>query len=240
MTAAILTTVKLLRVLAAILVSAFNLIPLYGIHAWGWEPFQILLLFWAETAIGAAVALTQIAFVPTERLGTAVVDGRTVAASHRLLIGIFGLTALVFLAGHLLLLAVLFSAGWIDGVGGEAGALRKFLIASGAWVPLALAALGGIIDVLTGAYRPAFVDALARRCKVALARPRPAADPVGAIVGGLLGRIFILQAAIIFGAMASHRFGSVAPLTIMIGLKTLIDLTLRLGADQERKRWAPA
>jgi hypothetical protein len=39
-----------------------------------------------------------------------------------------------------------------------------------------------------------------------------------------------MQVAIIFGAMAALRFGTVAPLVIVIGLKTLIDLGTRLSA----------
>ncbi len=49
-------------------------------------------------------------------------------------------------------------------------------------------------------------------------------DAVGAIVGTLYIRIFIMQAAIIFGAMFAQRRGSLAPLLIVIGLKTLYDL----------------
>ena len=43
------------------------------------------------------------------------------------------------------------------------GFLRTFFIASGAWVPLLLAALAGVIDVPTGAFHPVFVDAFAPR-----------------------------------------------------------------------------
>ncbi len=43
---------------------AFNLTPLYGLHAWGWDAFQLLLLYWAETVILFASALARIAFIP--------------------------------------------------------------------------------------------------------------------------------------------------------------------------------
>ena len=99
-------------------------------------------------------------------------------------------------------------------------------------MPLLLAALAGVIDVLTGAFHPAFVDAFARWLHVALARSAaaPAGDAVGSVVGGLYLRIVIMQFAIIFGAMASLRYGTLAPLVIVIAFKTLIDLVTRLSA----------
>jgi Family of unknown function (DUF6498) len=221
-----------LRVLAAALFAAFNLVPLYGIYAWGWDAFQLLLLYWAETVILFACTLAHIAFIPPERLGTMIINGKTVAASRRMLIGFFALHGGMFVAVHLLFLCVLFSGDRFSRLDGVADLLRTFFIVSGAWLPLILVALGGTIDVLTSEFHPAFVDALARRLHVALARPAaaPGGDAVGSIVGALYLRIFIMQAAIIFGAMASRRYGTLAPLVIVIGLKTLIDLGSRLAA----------
>jgi len=224
--------VTALRVLAAVLFAVFNLVPLYGIYAWGWDAFQLLLLYWAETAILFACTLAHIALIPPERLGTMIVNGKAMAASRPMMVGFFALHGGLFIAGHLLFLCVLFSGDWFSRLHGVSDFLRTFFIASGAWAPLVLVALGGGIDVLTGAYHPAFVDAFARRLHVALARPdaAPAGDAVGSVVGGLYLRIFIMQAAIIFGAMASRRFGTLAPLVIVIGFKTLIDLGIRLSA----------
>ena len=49
-------------------------------------------------------------------------------------------------------------------------------------------------------------------------------DAVGEIVGGLFVRIVIMQVAIIFGGMLARTYGSIAPLLIVIGCKTLIDM----------------
>ena len=54
--------------------------------------------------------------------------------------------------------------------------------------------------------------------------PQAGSDAVGAIAGGLLVRIFIMQAANIFGGMLAKAYGSMAPLLIVIGCKTLVDL----------------
>lgn len=59
-----------------------------------------------------------------------------------------------------------------------------------------------------------------------LAKPKPGSDDaVGAIAGSLFARIFIMQAAIIFGGMLAKTYGSMAPLLIVIGCKTLADLS---------------
>ena len=42
-------------------------------------------------------------------------------------------------------------------------------------------------------------------------------------VGGALGRIVLMQVAIILGGMLARKFGSTAPWLILIGLKTLAD-----------------
>jgi hypothetical protein len=93
-------------------------------------------------------------------------------------------------------------------------------------------ALAGALDVLTGPYHPAFVDAFARVLHVALARPKDAApgQAVGSVVGGLYVRVGIMQIAIIFGAFAATAVGSAAPLVILVVLKTAVDFVIRLSA----------
>ena len=44
------------------------------------------------------------------------------------------------------------------------------------------------------------------------------------MVGGLYVRIVIMQIAIIFGAIFANSYGSIAPLLIVIGFKTLVDM----------------
>jgi hypothetical protein len=227
------TIATILRVIAALLFAGFNLIPLYGIYAWGWDAFQLLLLYWAETAILFGCTLAHIACIPRERLGTMVVNGKTVPATRAMMVGFFAAHGGLFVAGHLFFLCIVFSGDAFRQLKGVGDFLHTFFIVSGAWVPLLLAVLAGLIDVLTGAYHPAFVDAFARRLHVMLARapdPSTPGDAIGSVVLGLYARVFIMQVAIIFGAMAAWRFGSVAPLFIVIVLKTLLDLVTRLSA----------
>src|SRR5262245_42343815 len=45
------------RLVGTLLLTAFNLLPLYGVWAWNWDPFQLLILYWLETVVVAASSL---------------------------------------------------------------------------------------------------------------------------------------------------------------------------------------
>jgi Family of unknown function (DUF6498) len=174
-------SLTMLRVLAAALYAGFNFVPLYGIYAWGWDAFQLLLLYWGETAILLLCTLARVACIPPDRLGTMIVNGRSVPASRLMMVGFFAVHGGGFIALHLLFLCVAFSGGRLRDIHGIADFVYRFFIASGVWAALLLAALAGA-----------------------------------------------MQIAIIFGAMAAWRFGSVAPLVIVIALKTIVDFAMRL------------
>src|SRR5690348_8768097 len=154
--------VTALRVIAAALFASFNLVPLYGLVAWHWDAFQLLILYWGETAILFVCTLAHIACIPPAQLGTMIVNGKSVPASRLMIVGFFALHGGMFLAGHLFFLGMLFAGSKLAHIGGVAGFVHAFFIASGAWAPLVLVALAGALDVLTGPYHPAFVDAFAR------------------------------------------------------------------------------
>jgi Family of unknown function (DUF6498) len=223
-------TITTLRILAALASATFNLTPLYGVYAWGWDAFQLLLLYWGETIVLFCCAFVHIRFIPAAQLGTMIINGRTVSATHRGLMGFFALSAVPFIAGHLFFLCVLFSGDWFRRLHGLGDVMHTFLIASGAWKPLLMAAIAGTIDVLIGEYHPAFVDALARRLNLVWRRGKSTPDAFGSIVGGIYARIVIIQAGVIFGGMALQRYGTIAPLAIVVGLKTLVDLGRRWNA----------
>lgn len=112
------------------------------------------------------------------------------------------------------------------------------MIASGAWVPLAFGA--GFAGFCHTAARPRFVDAIERRLyptRMSLMpeAPQPS-DGVGPVVAGPIGRIAIMQVAVIIGAMLSRSYGSEAPLLIMIGLKTLFGFQRGAAAPTEPLR----
>lgn len=208
---------------------AGNLIPLAGLWSWGWDPFQLLMLYWMETVIVAGFALARIATVPKELLGTIKINGIERPATHRNMIELFGGLAATFISVHFLFLWLLFSGDWTTTVRGPISFVQAFVIDSGAWMPLLFALIAGAVAFVTSPTRPQAVrDLQARFTRSAVVEETPklgeATHGVGAAVGGMLGRIAILQVAVIFGAMIAKSYGSMAPLLIVIGIKTLFDL----------------
>lgn len=214
--------------LSTLIAFAGNLIPLAGVLYWGWDPFQLLMLYWMETVIVAGFALARITTVPKELLGTIKINGMVRPATHRHMIELFGGLAATFISVHFLFLWLLFSGDWTKTVRGPISFVQAFVIDSGAWAPLLFAFLAGAVAFLTSPTRPQFArDLQARFMRTSVAEETPKLDEathgVGAAVGGMLGRIAIMQVAVIVGAMMAKTYGSMAPLLIVIGIKTLFD-----------------
>lgn len=215
--------------LSTLIALAGNLVPLAGILYWNWDPFQLLMLYWMETVIVAGFALARIGAVPKELLGTIKINGIERRATHRNLIELFGLMAATFICVHFLFLWLLFSGDWTKKVRGPVSFVQEFVVDSGAWIPLLFAFLAGAVAFLTSPTRPQFArDLQARFLSTRIVEGTPKFDEathgVGAAVGGMLGRIVIMQVAVIFGAMLAKKIGSMAPMLIVIGVKTLFDL----------------
>lgn len=215
--------------ISTLIALAGNLVPLAGVLYWGWDPFQLLMLYWMETVIVAGFALARIGTVPKDLLGKIKINGVERPATHRNLIELFGCMAAAFICVHFLFLWLLFSGDWTRTVRGPISFVQQLVIYSGAWIPLLFALLAGAIAFLTSPTRPQFARDLQARLlgtSVVEAAPKPdeATHGVGAAVGGMLGRIVVMQIAVIFGAMLAKSHGTHAPILIVIGLKTLLDL----------------
>lgn len=199
---------------------AGNLVPLAGVLYWGWDPFQLLMLYWMETVILAGWTMARIGVMPQAELGTITVNGRERPGSNRVMVGFFSLHAGMFIAVHFLFLWLLFSDGWTARVRGPITFVHDLVIESGAWIPLVFALVSGLIS---------FLIERARSLAFVLPAGGKAEDRVGSVVGSLYMRIFAMQFAIIAGAMFAKEYGTNAPLLIVIVLKTLFDL--RLGGS---------
>jgi hypothetical protein len=122
---------------------AGNLFQVYGVLYWGWDMFQILMLYWMETGIIGFWALLRLAVLPQGMLGDMTVNGRVVTATNTLLLQLFVPFVAISMAGHLLILWVVFSGASAAGVHGPVSFASKFIIASGAWQPLLFTLLAG-------------------------------------------------------------------------------------------------
>ncbi|MBX9772806.1 MAG: hypothetical protein K2Y71_00215 [Xanthobacteraceae bacterium] len=217
---------RTVRTLAVLVGLAANLIPLYGVLYWQWDTFQLLMLYWMETVIIAFWTIRRIARVPIQELGTITVNGRVRPATRKMLCGFFTLHAGLFIAAHLLFLWILFSGEWLKKVHGVASFSDELFFANGLWLAIAFMFVSGWISYLVSTsqgYPRQMERGLYPKKKIAPA-PEAGNDAVGSIVGGLYVRIVIMQIAIIAGAVLAQRYGSIAPLLIVIGLKTLADM----------------
>lgn len=210
-----------------VLAFAGNMLQVYGVAYRGWDMFQILMLYWMETGVIAFWALLRLAVLPAGLLGEMTVNGRVVAATNTLLLQLFVPFVAISMAAHLLILWVMFSGASAESVHGPIGFAHKFMIASGAWVPLLFTLLAGAV----GFYQCPKRDDFARAIRDRLYQPRrvvvvpsdQAADGVTPAIGGTLGRIVVMQVATIIGGMFARTYGDMAPWLILIGLKTLFD-----------------
>jgi hypothetical protein len=218
--------IRAIRTLSILVGLAANLIPLYGVLYWQWDTFQLLMLYWMETVIIAFWTIRRIARVPIQELGTITVNGKVQAATRRMLCGFFTLHAGVFISVHLVFLWVLFSGEWLKKVHGFASFLDELFIANGLWLALIFMFVSGWISYLVSASQgyPRPLERGLYPKKTLAPTPESGGDTVGSIVGGLYVRIVIMQIAIIAGAIFARSYGSIAPLLIVIGFKTLADL----------------
>jgi hypothetical protein len=196
---------------------AGNMLQIYGVLYWRWDMFQILMLYWMETAVIGFWGLLRLAVLPEGLLGELTVNGRVIAATNRLLLQMFVPFVAISLAAHLLILWAVFAGRSAAGIHGPVSFASHFIIASGAWKPLLFTWLAGAV----GFYQSPKRALLARRQIAAVSRVH--GDGVGAAIGGTLGRIVMLQVATIIGAMLARSYGTIAPWLILIGLKTLTD-----------------
>lgn len=208
-----------------LLALAGNLLQVYGVLYWGWDMFQILMLYWMETGVIGFWALLRLAVLPEGLLGEMTVNGRVVAATNKLLLQLFVPFVAISMAAHLLILWAIFSGDSATGVHGPVSFAAKFIVASGAWKPLLFTWLAGAIGFYESPKRNDFARAILplRARPVVPDGEEPRGDAVGAAIGGTLGRIVMLQVATIVGGMLARNYGTTAPWLILIGLKTLSD-----------------
>jgi hypothetical protein len=224
------------RLASALVGLVANLIPLYGILYWQWDTFQLLMLYWTETVIIAFWSLMRLSKLPEDRLGTMTVNGREQPATRKGLLWFFATHAGAFILAHLLFLWALFASGWLKNVHGAGGILHELFVANGIWLALIFMFVAGWIGFRSKAddslptASPATASPAQTSTVQSSAVDRSAkkagagAVAVGAIVSTLYVRILIMQVAIIAGAMFAQSSGSLAPLLIVIGFKTLFDL----------------
>jgi hypothetical protein len=225
-------TVRNLLHPATLLLLASNAVPLIGLLAWRWDAFLLLLGYWMETAVIAFWTLVQIAVRPGLALG---IRGPQPGPIRR----VFILLQVILFAG--LFMAVHFSIIW-EAFGGRPGFLTTvneffgtILWQSGLWI----AALAAFVSRGVTALRELIDPVRVRRWCLAVWPQYPGrlpGDPhlePGAAMTRLVGRIILMQVAVLVGGFIAVKIGMAAPvvlpLMLLIAIKTYIDLSLHLA-----------
>jgi hypothetical protein len=185
---------------------AANALPLLGVAVAGWDASTLVLLYWLETAvIGFWMILQVVVGRDSQFLG--ITPGTGGLRPSGVGLGLFLLLhAGVFMAVHLFILAGTMPGDWLRHLGSPLDFILGFVVPTGIWVPLA-----GLF-IIRGIFA---VDEISRGA------------PLVHLIVSFYLRIFLMQAAILLGAMGAMMLGSAAViLAILVVLKTLLDLYL--------------
>jgi hypothetical protein len=201
---------------SAVVLVAFNLIPLVGVLFWGWNVATLLALYWVENGIVGLLNVPKILLAegtPTTPLAAS--KGAT-AAFFVVHYGMFWFVHGVFVFALPFFFAIR-SEGFdpftaeIGPLGGQLGALGPNLSA------VAFSAIGLAIS-----HTVSFVvNFLGRKEYLNVTPQQQAMAPYG--------RLFILHVAIIVGGIVSLAIGSpVGAILVLVLLKTAVDLRFHL------------
>src|SRR5437868_12893551 len=86
-----------------------NLLPAYGVLYLNVDPFQVLMLYWMETAIIGFWMVMTLGLLPSHLLGEITINGKVQHATNAILVKTLGSMTLCFTAAHVFFLWVLFS-----------------------------------------------------------------------------------------------------------------------------------
>jgi hypothetical protein len=218
-------TARLLHPSTLILIAA-NLLPLLGIVFWHWDAFLLLVLYWMETLVIGFWTILAVAVTPLDTPARTPQGALMRQTSRFFLVPFFIVHAGIFMSVHFMFLWSLFSGGWAKRVHDPADFIRVIIIATGLWVPLAALFVSRGFSFLFAIYA---------------ARKKPAGPPGAggnrkpavedAIVNGFYSRIVVMHLTILAGGFVALALGSLAPLVVLVALKTGIDVRLHLKND---------
>lgn len=225
------TQSRIYRYLPIAILLVSNAIPLLGVLYWGWDTFVLLMLYWLETLIIAFWTLLRILIAGDfSRSFTGEVVSRIFMFSF------FLVHAGGFMLGHFIFLWAFFGKRWsyeipvtnsLSSLPVEAF-WEKMIVANGLLIPLAISFVGRGI---------AFVIEMSKLSlwKRLVAEDTGENGKAGGLVGGLYGRIITMHVVIIIGAMFAQKFGALAPLVLLIVVKTAVDLWFFVKIDLKER-----
>jgi hypothetical protein len=213
---------------STLLLLAANSLPIVGVLLWHWDVFVLIVLYWMETAVIGFWTILRIALAPPGSMGPLLINGRP-SNSRVAMPAFFLVHSGIFMGVHMVFLWSLFSGAWAQMIHGPADFFSRLVIRTDMWLPLlALFAVRGF-SFLFHVLKPDFIVRIERGLRLPISPPLP--DDMGTIIGAFYGRIIIMHITIIFSAFLSIIFGTIAPLIIMVALKTAADVGMHLFLD---------
>ena len=213
------------------LLLAANSLPIFGVVYWGWDVFVLLMLYWLETAIIGGWMIVRIAIAPSGSLGKIEINGRPTTAGSLFIAGFFVVHAGIFMGVHMVFLWSLFSGDWSKKIHGPIDFFSKMIIATDLWIPLLVLFVVRGLSFLFHVLKPDMIQQLERSLNLPISPKPQAIEDMGSIIGAFYGRIIIMHMTIIFSAFVAVIFETIAPLIIMVGVKTFADVALHLKFD---------
>lgn len=203
---------------SALALLAANLLPLYGVLAWDWPVFPLLLLFWFENVMLGLLNALRMLLADPENLGSWL--------SKLLMIPFFCVHYGMFTAGHGVFVFAFFGGKEYESLSQGLWVLKPAARAAAEfnlWLPLAALAGSHLFSfawnyVLKGEYREARVENL-------MMKP--------------YARVIVLHVTVLFGGFGAMALGSpLWALLLLIALKIGLDLAAHL--KEHRAAQAPA
>ena len=215
-----LTNIPLVALVAA------NLIPLWGVVFWGWDAFNIVLLYWSENIVVGFYNILKMVFAkvshPAEHLG------------KLFMIPFFTVHYGGFCAGHGLFVLMLFEKG------------DSSFMNNTTW-PCFFVFLQMLLNVIKHAYS---IMSLEMRYAMAalilshgvsfvynyLIKGEYAKVELNKLMGSPYARIVVMHIAVLFGAFLTMALGSpVGILIVLVGLKTSLDVIFHMRQHKKHQ-----
>ncbi|TAK01859.1 MAG: hypothetical protein EPO36_04350 [Chloroflexota bacterium] len=202
-----------------------NLVPLVGVLFWGWDLWTILALYWAENGIvglwNIAKILRAEGPVPASAPAAARLISRAgVAMFFMVHYGIFWVVHGIFVIVALPAFGDVGQGGLGPPTPGDPGSLEPWLGGPGIRARLDLVAFGAIWLAIS--HGISYWTVYLGRGEYRLVSPQQQAQAP-------YGRLLVLHATIIFGALVSVMLGvPFGAMLVLVGLKLVLDLRFHL------------
>ncbi len=210
---------RYLRMPSVVALIAANLVPLYGVLAWGWDLFELMVLYWMETGIIGLFAITQMAL--------------TARWAALFLVPFFIVHFGGFMTGHMVFLVTMFGPQQVPRFSEIPGFVAGMVAGAGFWIAVLALFASHFVSFVLNVLGPMIRGWFGRRPRAAL--PVQSGEMDGSVMTASYGRVIVMHVTILIGALLVEVFQTkLAAFILLIALKTVVDV-----AAHVRKNFKP-